>query len=489
MPRRLTTLLALTAALALAACTPIEMPVLVTAFVPPTFTAAPPTLLPQPTATAPPAVATPTSTPSPTQPAPTPTELGQASTITPVTYSVIEGDVFITIAARFNLTAEQLLDANPGVDPALLHPGDVLIIPDPATLTPADARVKLNGGGVRVRAWPDLAAEVVATLPALTRVDLPGRSADNDWAQVTTLTGVSGWVPTLWLDLGRPLADLPVAAPAAAVPATPTELGQAATPLPHANYISNVTLRMLGVFQYGQVLGNRANVFSKVGDSITVSTAFLVPVGLGHYNLGPYTALQPVIDFFTAAEARAGQNAFANPSLAAKVGWRARAVFGTGGDPQPSCAAGETPLACEYRLVRPAVAVIMLGTNDVPYTPDAEFESDLRQILDYTLAQGIIPILSTIPPFTRPGNEGRAEALNVILRNLAFEYALPLLDYYAAMAPLPNAGLAGDGVHPSAAYDGRNADFTAENLQDGMPMRNLTALYALYAVWDKVMRP
>ena len=489
MPRRPITLLALAlAALALAACTQIEMPVPVTAFVPPTFTAAPPTLTPPASVTAPPAPPTVIATPSATMPAPTttPTKLGQA--LTPVTYSVIEGDVFITIAARFNLTAEQLLDANPGVDPALLHPGDVLIIPDPATLTPADARVKLNGGGLRVRAWPDLAAEVVVTLPALTRVALGARSADNDWAQVTTLTGVGGWVPVLWLDLGRPFADLPVAT-AAAPPPTPTELGQAATPLPYTHFTSNVTLRMLGVFQYGQVLGNRANVFSKIGDSITISTAFLVPVGLGNYNLGPYTALQPVIDFFSAAEARAGQNAFANRSLAAKVGWRARAVFGTRGDPQPGCAAGERPLACEYRVVRPAVAVIMLGTNDVPYTPDAEFDRDLRQILDYTLSQGIIPILSTIPPFTRPGNEGRAEALNVILRNLAFEYALPLIDYYAAMAPLPNAGLAGDGVHPSAAYDGRNADFTADNLQDGLPMRNLTALYALYEVWDKVMRP
>lgn len=483
MPRRPTTLLVLALAAVLAACTPpVELPELVTAFVPPTFTAAPPTpteleqaLRPLPTDTAPPATATVTLTPSPTLPAPT-------ATPTPVTYSVVAGDAFITIAARFNLTAEQLLDANPGVDPSLLHPGDVLVIPDPATLTPAEARVKLNGGGLRVRAWPDLAAEVVTTLPALTRVDLVGRSADDDWAQVTTLTGVSGWVPALWLDLAGPLADLPVGTPAAPPPPS-------ATPLSHANFTSNVTLRMLGVFQYGQVLGNRANVFSKVGDSITVSTAFLVPVGLGNYNLGPYTALQPLIDFFLAGEARGGQNAFANPPLAAKVGWRARAVLGTGGDPQPGCAAGEAPLACEYRVVRPAVAVIMLGTNDVPFTPDAEFDRDLRQILDYTLEQGIIPILSTIPPFTRPGHAGRAEALNVIVRNLAVEYAIPLLDYYEAMAPLPNAGLAGDGVHPSAAFDGRNANLTAENLQNGMPMRNLTALYALYEVWDKILRP
>ena len=146
-------------------------------------------------------------------------------------------------------------------------------------------------------------------------------------------------------------------------------------------------------------------------------------------------------------------------------------------------------LAAGFWLSFGAVAIIMLGTNDVPYTPDAEFDRDLRLILDYTLAQGIVPMVSTIPPFTRPGNEGRAEALNGIVRGLALEYAIPLLDYYEAMAALPAAGLAGDGVHPSSAYDGRTANFSAANLQYGMVMRNLTALYALDAVGEAVLRP
>jgi len=481
MPQRrlLILALALAASLLAAACTrvQVEVPALVTAFVPPT---APPTPPAPPTPTELEQVATvvrssATPTPSPSVAPPTPT-------LTPVTYSVVAGDVFFNIAAQFGLTAGQLLDANPGLDPAVLHPGDILIIPDPASRAPADARVTLNGRGLRVRAWPDLAAEVVATLPALTRVDLLGRSADNDWVEVTAITGAGGWVPVMWLDLRVSLAHLPIATPAAPPPPT-------ATPLPNAGYISNVTLRMLGVFQRGQALGNRANVFSKVGDSITVSTAFLVPLGLNNYTLGQYTDLQPVIDYFSAAEAHAGLNAFANRSLAAKVGWRARAVLGTGGETQPDCRPGEMPLACEYRVVRPAVALIMLGTNDVPYTPDAEFDSDLRRILDLTLEQGVIPVLSTIPPFTRPGDEGRAEALNVILRALALEYGVPLLDYYAALPALPAAGLAGDGVHPSAAPDARNADFTPDHLQYGFVVRNLTALYALNEVWEKIIKP
>ncbi|MCC7360120.1 MAG: LysM peptidoglycan-binding domain-containing protein [Anaerolineales bacterium] len=484
--------LALAAALSLAACYPsVALPPLVTAFVPPSVTpspvvtpSAPPaaTDVPGPTAPAPSSATPPAPTPAaPTTPPPT-------VTLTPVTYVVVAGDVFLNIAARFNLTAADLLDANPGVDPDHLQPGDVLVIPDPATLTPAEARVKLNGGGLRVRAWPSLDADVAATLPALTRVDLLARTADNDWVQLTTLTGLTGWVPALWLDLGLPLADLPVGRPP---PSSPTAAlsSPRETPLPHAGYVANVTLRMLGVFQYGQVLGNRARAFSKVGDSITVSTAFLAPVGRGSYTLGPYTALQPVIDWFLAGDARDGQNSFVNVSLAAKVGWRARGVLSIGGDPPPGCAAGETPLACEYRVVRPAVAVIMFGTNDVPYTPAAEFDHDLRAVLDYTLQQGVIPIVSTIPPFTRPGSEGRAEELNTVIRNLAFEYALPLVDYYESMATLPDAGLSGDGVHPNTPPDTRAADFTGDHLLYGTTMRNLTTLYALAEVWDKVMQP
>jgi lysophospholipase L1-like esterase len=135
------------------------------------------------------------------------------------------------------------------------------------------------------------------------------------------------------------------------------------------------------------------------------------------------------------------------------------------------------------------VALIMLGTNDVPYTPDAEFEADLRRILDFTIERGVLPVLSTIPPLYRRGLEGRAEALNAVIARLAAEYELPLWDYYAALQPLPGTGMAADGVHPNWAPSGRNADFSPENLEYGMVVRNLTGLYVLDAVWRTVIQP
>ena len=139
------------------------------------------------------------------------------------------------------------------------------------------------------------------------------------------------------------------------------------TPLqPAFPLAASVTERVRVIYTVGQALGNRANVFSKVGDSISVSRSFLGPVGEGRYQLGDHGYLQPVIDHFSAAPARQG-NSFENRSLAAGEGWAAWAAL----DPQFAdaalCAPGETPLACEYRLTRPAFALIMFGTNDAGY--------------------------------------------------------------------------------------------------------------------------
>ena len=60
-----------------------------------------------------------TPVPGPTS---TPDSLGQ-------TYTVQQGDIPVSIAAKFGITVEKLLAANPGINPNNLHIGDVLVIP------------------------------------------------------------------------------------------------------------------------------------------------------------------------------------------------------------------------------------------------------------------------------------------------------------------------------------------------------------------------
>ena len=429
--------------------------------------------------------------------------------LTATTYTVVDGDTIWSIAQHFGVPLQRLIDANPTINPNLLHAGDLLHIPGPKEVVPtpssAAARVRVDGGGLRLRATPALAGVVLGYLDALTRLNVTGRTADSAWLQVTTPTGLSGWVTTAWTDVYVALAQVPVvAADAPAVTATPagalaptarpnaapTDAGPPPQPNPNGyDTISGISDHARQIFAQGQQMGNRANVFSKVGDSITLSPVFLSPIGHGYYKLHDYAALQPVIDFFSAQPARGQANSFNNTSLAAKVGWRARAELSFGSADPAVCQADEGPLACEYRLVKPSVALIMLGTNDVVSTSDANFEADMRQVIELTIADGIVPVLSTIPPLFRTGLDGRSEQLNVIIVRLAREYDIPLWDYWSALQGLPNSGMGPDGVHPNWAPAGHSADFTPQYLQYGMVVRNLTALYVLDAIWRQVIQP
>lgn len=72
----------------------------------------------------------PTDTPEPPpEPTSTPSSLGQ-------TYTVKSGDIPETIAAQFGITTQELLAANPGVNPTNLQVGQVLIIPPAPTPAP-----------------------------------------------------------------------------------------------------------------------------------------------------------------------------------------------------------------------------------------------------------------------------------------------------------------------------------------------------------------
>jgi hypothetical protein len=262
---------------------------------------------------------------------------------------------------------------------------------------------------------------------------------------------------------------------------TPSQLGEL-TPLASIDIPLSepVIAQIQAIFARGQLLGNQPDVFAKVGDSITVSHHFLYGFGLGTYNLGDYDYLQPVIDFYGQATAR-DNNSFANSSLAAVEGWGAWAALETGKGDEIACA-GQKPLECEYDWLRPSVALIMYGTNDVGYRTEEAYYADLSAIVAISMERGIIPILSTIP--NRPDEAERTVRFNEIVRLVANENAIPLMELYSATINLPNYGLTFDYVHPSApsAEIGGATSLLPANLQYGYTQRNLLALEALYAV-------
>ncbi|KXK23209.1 MAG: hypothetical protein UZ15_CFX003000685, partial [Chloroflexi bacterium OLB15] len=171
------------------------------------------------------------------------------------------------------------------------------------------------------------------------------------------------------------------------VPASAQEVAA----VPYISPFSDAVINNLRViYSVGQAYGNRGGVFSKVGDSITVNLNFMHPFGWGIYDLAIYSYLQPAIDHFnwTITDADGGTS-FTHESFAAGVGWATWGVLEPElADLEAGCITGEKPLECEYRIMRPAFALIMLGTNDVSYRAPADVRYDLERILRLSLEWG-----------------------------------------------------------------------------------------------------
>ena len=361
----------------------------------------------------------------------------------------------------------------------------------PPTPVP-DAMVQTGADGLRLRDQPGSGTNVLDYLDPLTPLAVVGRTFDGQWLQVQTPQALTGWISILFVDLYISLDDVPVTGVALVVQPTATSAPLPPYQLPDRwqGAITGISDNARRIFRRGQSLGNRADVFSKVGDSITVAGQMYTPIGHGSYTLADYGFLQPVIAYYSVANARDG-NSFANVSIAADNGWNTGSLL----DPElannpvfwdPQCGPNETPLRCEYRVVKPAIALIMLGTNDVVQLPVEVYRANLERIVQISIDRGVIPVLSTIPE--RPGSD--VGPYNAAVRSIASAHDIPLWDYWSVMADAPNQGISHDNIHPSEAPGDHSAsaDFNQGNLGYGYNLRNLTALMVLDALWRQVIR-
>ncbi len=237
--------------------------------------------------------------------------------------------------------------------------------------------------------------------------------------------------------------------------------------LPVIPAISETTLQ---IFQRGQKLGNDPAVFSKIGDCNMLSVRFLTyydyqPTA---YSLDKYTDLAPTIEYFKGSFMPLGQ--------AVGDGYNTSAVLSPFRADLKFCKVNESPVACEYRLRRPSFVLVSIGTDDT--LSSEKFEDNMRKIIDISIDEGVVPILSTLP------DKPVKEEYNQIIATLAYEYDIPLWNLWRAFQPVVNEGMA-DEIHPSGEFAAFH--FNEENLASwGWPVRNLTALQALDAVWKGV---
>ena len=117
-------------------------------------------------------------------------------------------------------------------------------------------------------------------------------------------------------------------------------------------------------------------------------------------------------------------------------------------------------------------------------THPGAFETNMRIIIEDTMAQGIIPILGTKADDIEGDN-----SINATIARLALEYELPLWNFWQAAQPLPNQGLA-DASHLSSVSYLNFTDFSIpHSLEYGMQVRNLTALEMLNFLREQLAEP
>jgi hypothetical protein len=220
------------------------------------------------------------------------------------------------------------------------------------------------------------------------------------------------------------------------------------------------------------------SVFMKAGDSISYSTHSMYCFADDEVKLGDRIDLSNALSFYLDGDA-AGTTPFDRASAAVLGGKTASWV--NDGDP--------SPLLTEIDAIDPSIAVVMFGTNDSGY-----FEPNTAQMLRWygeemlfltntLMDEGIVPILMTIPPSTKPRIAAMVDVVNSIIRGIAQGNQIPLVDYHLAMSGAPALGLSSDGVHPN--WSGSSAcDLSEDGLEGGYNLRNLLTLDAL----DRIRR-
>lgn len=255
--------------------------------------------------------------------------------------------------------------------------------------------------------------------------------------------------------------------------------------------------RLQAILERGRARGNRDFVFAKVGDSNTAIVDFLVPIGCGDVRYGPWEdELRPIVERWSAVPVVAGyeekdcdrSNSFTRVGAAAFPGWRTGDLL-RGHHPRADmCRPPEdAAVRCELSQIRPSVALVMVGTNDMlldDQTIDPSglehFRPRLRRLLDEILARDVVPVVSTLPPRRHPGphTEYLPPLWNEAIIEIAAEYGLPVWNYFLDLQDVPQFGMSFDWLHPSPAPTGAG-DLRDGAMRWGFNVRNLGALRVL----------
>ena len=222
-----------------------------------------------------------------------------------------------------------------------------------------------------------------------------------------------------------------------------------------------VSARAKEIYLQGVELSVTPRTFSVVGDCQSEPEVFLGIYATDRYYLSnDYQYLQETINDF--------QSSFSHKSVSVRDGLSApSALSALWADPQV-CQPDENPVQCELRLYKPTLVFINLGTVWREGASADKYEAYLRQIVDLVIANGALPILST-----KADNVEGDHGINLATARVAYDYDIPLWNFWAAANYLPNHGLDPE----------RNDIYLTPDAWD---VRNFVALRTLDAIWREL---
>ncbi len=412
------------------------------------------------------------------------------------TYVIVRGDTLFDISRRFGVTLNDLVAANNLADINRIRIGQSIVLPlyTPTVTPTGQATVEVTPielltesptftpsptSTYTFSATPiptDTPSPMFTAFPTNTPLPEPTSAPTNTGLAAETAEAAGQAVafslapenamPTQWADnLGMALIQ---SVPTALTIVPQGEATINGITLDQFVVMDDVTREHVReIYALGQSLGRNPHAFSKVGDSTIENPFFMdrfdTPDG---YNLGLYSWLQPTIDWF--------RGSFSRDSMAVRVAMHTWTVNDPMWADPYQCESGESPLECEIRLNNPAFIFFRLGVNDVG-VPEM-VEENLRTAIEYSLENGIVPIIGTKPDL-RPGTEQN----NDVMRRLAAEYRVPLWDFAVLAETIPGRGLGSDGSHMTTYY---LHDYTQPAaFQTGHGVHSLAGLMMLDSLW------
>jgi hypothetical protein len=201
-------------------------------------------------------------------------------------------------------------------------------------------------------------------------------------------------------------------------------------------WVPSITPQQRAIWQNSVKAGKALNMFTIAGDCNSQPPVFLQRLAGGQFDASTLEPrLKAVVQRFAPS--------FGRVSLAAQGGFGSHSMMDPMWADGALCGTSQGPFACELWVSRAGIVFISLGTQEQYSWQD--FEKYFRPMVEHALNKGVLPVLMTKADDIEVASSAPSGYINSVIRKLAADYNVPLLDFWAATRDLPNNGLIDEG--------------------------------------------